>query len=74
MNESQWLKSSYRKSSQWQYWVLKFSMVLDGEECECGSEILKSSLSKHKKVKKHLLYMNNWKKKLNLQKFISWKL
>ncbi len=28
-------------------------------KCECGSEILKSSLSKHKKVKKHLLFINN---------------
>jgi hypothetical protein len=25
-------------------------------KCECGSEILKSSLSKHKKADKHVLY------------------
>jgi hypothetical protein len=43
------------------YWN-KFKSNNKKIKCECGSEILKSSLAKHNKATKHVLYLkeNKW--------------
>ena len=47
------------KATAKRYYEKNKQKILEKVKCECGCIVNKSSLNKHKKSKKHLLYLNN---------------